>query len=75
MPTSIKPNQPPLTPKKDTEPRIRVLYHRPENNLTMFFDTLATIDQKSQLAKLNETSIDDNRGGRIELNQDNIHNK
>lgn len=57
------------------EPRIRVLYSRPENNFTNFFDEMNNVSLNSPVSKLNETSIDNNRGGRIELNQDNTIKK
>ena len=57
------------------KPRIRFLYSKSSNNFTNFFDSMDSVDLNSSTAKLNETSIDDNRGGRIELNQDNIIKK
>lgn len=38
-----------------------------DDNLVDFIETLQKIDTKSPLAKLNETTIADNNGGRIEL--------
>ena len=38
-----------------------------DNNLVYLIDELQKIETETPLAKLNETSISDNNGGRIEL--------
>jgi len=38
-----------------------------DDNLVDFIEALQKIDTKATLAKLNETTISDNNGGRIEL--------
>ncbi len=38
-------------------------------------DTLSSVDQNAPDAQANATSISDNNGGRIELNQDKIDNR
>ncbi|MBP9817481.1 hypothetical protein KBC75_01835 [Candidatus Shapirobacteria bacterium] len=63
------------TNKADLKPRIRLLGPDSSNNFTGFFSNMSKVNTNSADSKLNETSIDDNRGGRIELNQDNIIKK
>ena len=43
--------------------------------LTNLADALSSVDHNAPDAEANATSIDDNNGGRIELNQDKIDNK
>lgn len=38
-----------------------------DDNLVAFIETLQKIDTETPLARLNETTISDNNGGRIEL--------
>lgn len=44
-------------------------------SLVDLFDALDSVDTSSPEASLNPTSIEDNNGGRIELNQDKIIKK
>lgn len=64
------------------EPRIRFLdspmsspYRRVSSPITELIGTLQSVDTNSEEARLNATSISDNNGGRIELNQENIIKK
>ena len=43
--------------------------------LTNLADALSSVDPKAPDAEANATSISDNNGGRIELNQDEINNR
>jgi len=43
--------------------------------LSELADALSSVDHNAPDAEANATSIDDNNGGRIELNQDKIDNK
>lgn len=52
--------KPPETTKSDTL----------GNNLTQVMDAMKSVDTKSPEAQANATSIADNNGGRIELNED-----
>lgn len=38
-----------------------------DDNLILLIETLQSIDTKAKLAKLNETTMTDNNGGRIEF--------
>lgn len=60
---------------ENREPRLRVLCSNSGNSFTNFFDAMNDVNLNSPVSKLNETSIDDNRGGRIELNQDQVIKK
>ena len=44
----------------------------PNNSMSKFVSTLASIDSDTPEAKENETSIDDNNGERIKLNEDDV---
>jgi len=74
MNTNIKNKQQEIK-DESKEPRLRVLCSNSSNNFTNFFDTMNNVNLNSPVSKLNETSIDDNRGGRIELNQYNVIKK
>lgn len=55
-----------------TEPndQIEPISEPDEGGMADFMDTLQSIDESSPEASLNETSIDDNNGGRIELGEE-----
>lgn len=49
------------------EPQPSKVAEQVDDNLVDFIEALQKIDTQSPLAKLNETTISDNNGGRIEL--------
>lgn len=65
-----------------SEPKIRFLdgpipspYGKTISPITELIGALQSVDTNSPQGKLNRTSISDNNGGRIELNQENIIKK
>lgn len=56
-------------------PRVRSLSSGPCSDFISFLNAMNKVDINSPASKLNETSIDDGRGGRIVLNKDSFVKK
>lgn len=78
MSTNDKTNQPVMpVPAPQTSESARPVPASIDSGqaLTDLADTLSSVDPNTPDAQANATSISDNNGGRIELNQDKIENR